>query len=193
MKTTKKIEKDYLEFFDACLYYMKNTEETSIEEVVDKVYKNYIPSLPSGEYKKQILCDAFKKFYFTLSLTESEDPKVSFTSAEVKFLRGISKKEIKELFYLLFFYKKQHEHPSGWIRFDFEEVVRPASQWIVRTKYKREDMSALVEYGFEMRSIGSKAAIPCFKLPDIEDSENMFEVGYLDLEQKWGEYINATN
>lgn len=191
MPNTKKIEKEYIDFVNQCLQ-IQQQENLSIEESVEKLYMNTIPQIPNTEQKKELLIDAFRKISYTLSLCDESS--VPFLVEEVEFLTSIQKSSIKQLFYLLFFYKKNHEHHSGWIRFNFDEVIAPMSNFKTKHKFKREDLQELVPFGFEMRSIGSKAAIPCFKLPDLETTgEIAFEVNMHTIGQKWEEYINVTN
>ena len=191
MPNTKKIEKECIDFVNQCLC-LQQQENLSIEESVERLYMTTMPQIPNNEQKKELLLKAFYKIYYTMSLAEEES--VPFFVEEVEFLSSISKPSIKQLFYLLFFYKKNHEHHSGWIRFNFDEVIAPISNFKTKHKFKREDLQELVPFGFEMRSIGSKAAIPCFKLPDLETmGEIAFEVNMHTIGQKWEEYINVAN
>lgn len=97
---------------------------------------------------------------------------------EVDFLCKVGQKNrIKELFYSVIIYEKLHPHESGWIKFDIDELADIAFYGNSKRDIRQEDFYPLVQYGLDMRVVGSKEAIPCYKLPDMFD-ENKQDVVY---------------
>ncbi len=82
---------------------------------------------------------------------------------EVEFLAGLPNDKVKRLYFALFCVKRLHYHQSGWIRFERSEISRFAGLDRVR----EDDMSDLVDFGFDMRVSGSKKAVSTFLDPDI--------------------------
>lgn len=157
-----------------------------IKQIIHENQQNFLKNMPSGAYKEEILLkllkDAKKPQIFCASC-------IKIYQKEVDFLCNLPKKKlIKELFYTLIIWNKLNPHPSGWIHFEFEEILRILFTEKEISTIKRDAFSKLIELGLEFRVIGSKEAIPCFKLPpdaylseedaDLEECRPIFECAY---------------
>lgn len=145
----------------------------------EELSNNFLTEAPNAAYKVNILNVLREK-----NEEKQKDPKnvsVCLFPKEIAYLTAIKDPFIKELFYSLILYQKINPHESNWIHFDFQNILRMIYSEKELEKIKREDFSKLVPYGLDFRVVGSKTAIPCYKLPDDcliepEECENLVPV-----------------
>lgn len=82
---------------------------------------------------------------------------------EIKYLKSISDEIIRKILYLSLIVSKWNNHPSGWIRYDRDFLF---DFW--NLKYAEKDKNTIMQQccqqGMDLRVIGSKLPIICFKI-----------------------------
>lgn len=128
-------------------------------------YKDYLPSYPSGEYKKTLFNRVF--------LNNKEQVKVPettplYSEEEVAFLSGIESAYLRKIMLCLLSWAKRHPHESGWVKYDLWAILDGffTVQQIDKVQHSGA-MASLAQYGFDMRVIGSKNPIVCYMVPEL--------------------------
>ena len=148
-----------------------------IAEFIQNNYDNYFTNLPSGEYKQELLRKVVEnKADF---INNNQDSKVGFSQTEVEILKNIKPQQTKRLIYCLMCQAKFNPHEGGWIRLDWPKCLKYGFNQKEILKLRLENLQVCVEYGMEMRVIGSKNPIVCFKIPLCEGPV-VIEVGHND-------------
>lgn len=160
-------------------------EGKSDEEIINELYEKSCPSFPKGEYKK-LLLSKFLSDFQNASEEYRRLEEVSITEREWEWLASVKNVKTRKQLACLLLWKKTHSHPSGWIKFDREEIFsllfspKEIKQMDSDTRGYTECFS---KYS-ELRVIGSKNPIVCYALPKEieEDSPNFLFVNIDDEE-----------
>lgn len=161
------------------------SERKSDEEIVNELYEKSCPSFPKGEYKK-LLLSKFLSDFRSASKEYGGFEEVAITEKEWSWLASVKSIKTKKQLTCLLLWKKTHPHPSGWIKFDHEEIF---SLLFSPKEIKQMDSDTrgytecFGKYS-ELRVIGSKNPIVCYALPKEleEDSPNFLSVNIDDGE-----------
>ena len=169
----------------------KTLLQSNLDAFYEK-YQNLLPSFPSGEYKKKMM-------RYLVENADGETDKIEEVACPFyeKELRGIFQILQKaptrmqgldrgKCMFLCMIYKKQHYHESGWIRFSPEAILSPACDKKEIDKIVKGDFfSCLVNYGFDMRVIGSKSPTVCYTVPTVDFEHDKGEVVAYYRAQDW--------
>lgn len=175
MKTDLKYERELIKT-KKIIFEQVNSKTK--EEIIDFLYDNVFLFMPKGEYKKKLLLDIFEK-----SFEEKENNLIHFTLNEINFLKSLESDRNRKMFFCLIVWKKILHETRDFVEFNFDEIFSIAFERNQLSGLKREHLSHLVKYGLDFRSVGSKSAKPCYKLPDFGDSELYTEVNTKDLKE----------
>lgn len=171
MSKNLKIDSEVADFIIKALSFESGglTDEQVVEELADTV----CPSFPNGEYKKKLL------YRFLYDFRRAQEEYVHFddvriTRKEFEWLAKVKKIKTRKQLFCLIVWKKLHNHPSGWIRLDKEEIFS-----LLFTPNEIRQMN-LDPYGYtdcfggysELRVIGSKNPIVCYRLPEEIESQS---------------------
>lgn len=171
MSKDSKIDAEVQEFIVKALS-SKNEGKTD-EQIVEELWETSCPSFPKGAYKKKLL------MRFLSDFRRAQEEYVPFgdiviTQKEHEWLSKVKKVRTRKQLLCLIVWKKLHNHPSGWIRFDGEEIF---SLLFSKKEYKQMEseprayVDCFSNYS-ELRVIGSKNPIVCFSLPNELEEES---------------------
>lgn len=163
-------------------------DASAVADFIEEKYENYFPSLPNGDYKIRLLKGVYKQYL--LSDRKRGQYPITITTGEIRFLQSLPTELIKRLFYSLIIRAKVRPHASGWISLDFDNTIFYALKDNDARKAKIEIYSQCTDYGFDTRVSGSTKPVLCFKLPDMEDGEVVFEFTDGEAREKFNEVIN---
>ena len=166
-------------------------EKEKVVEYIAEKYDDYFCMMPKGEYKKSVLYKIYNN-YLSRDV-EYGHREVKITKAHIDFLKELPSDLIKRLFYSLIVRSEVKPHPSGWISLDYENTIKYGLSEKDAKKAKIEIYSQCTPYGFNCRVSGSTKPILCFKLPDFEESDIVFEFEDGRAAQMYEEVINYGN
>lgn len=189
MKNIKSISAEELAFRQAVENFVLEDETTRL--FVEQHFEEYLPSIPSGEYKKRVLLKLCEKIKREKML--SFEKNVSLTVKEIEFLKAIPDDLIKRLFYSLILRSKVNPHSSGWISLDFQNTIKYGFCEKMVKKIRLENLVACKPYGFETQVSGSTNPVLCFRLPKIEESEIAIEFSTKDALSVYDEVVDDSN
>lgn len=163
-------------------------DKEKVTEYIAEKYDDYFYMMPKGEYKQSIL----HKIYYNFLNRDVEDGhrEVKITKAHIDFLKELPSDLIKRLFYSLIVRAEVKPHPSGWISLDYENTIKYGLSEKDAKKAKIEIYSQCTPYGFNCRVSGSTKPVLCFRLPEFEESEVVFEFEDGRAAQMYEEVIN---
>lgn len=167
--TDNKINKEVSEFLilASSLLDQGKDEEQIVEELIDTC-----PSFPKGEYKKKLLLKFLQDFKRSLEENLCLDEIVIYQS-EKEYLEKISDIDTRKQVLCLIIWKKMHDHPSGWIKFDREKVFKliyTDKEFVEQEKNLKAYNNCFSNYA-ELRVIGSKNPIVCYSIPYMEKNK----------------------
>lgn len=171
MPKDPKIDAEVHEFIVKAL--SSENEGKTDEQIVEELWETSCPSFPKGAYKKRLLMRFLSDFR---RAQEEYVPfgDVAITQKEHEWLSKVKKVRTRKQLLCLIVWKKLHNHPSGWIKFDSEEIF---SLLFSKKEYKqmqsepRAYVDCFSNYS-ELRVIGSKNPIVCFSLPKELEEES---------------------
>lgn len=172
MARDQKIDAEVREFLVKALS-MQNEDKTD-DQIIEELCDMVCPSFPKGEYKKKLL----GKFLSDFKRAQEEYvpfDEITITRKEFEWLADIKSIRTRKQVLCLIVWKKLHNHPSGWIKFNKEDIF---SLLFSQKEFKQmeADRKAYIDcfnnYS-ELRVIGSKNPIVCYSLPRwlTEDTE----------------------
>lgn len=184
-----KFERETEEFLVAAL---PMREYCSDEEIANTCKMDFIPSIPPGEYKKDVLLRILSNYDIKTNKDQQEEQYYTFVTGEVELLQSIMDEELCYVMFGLMLYKKKHPHSSGWIKLDKEElgeILYPKR----KTPYK--GLELIYKKGYEQglidfRVIGSKNPITCFSIPEVADSSPVFSINEQQIESCFQTYLS---
>lgn len=154
----------------------KMLELNSKKDICKQLLDDSMPSLPNGAYKEKVLCKILDNYENQISMPSKT---ITFYSKEIEFLKSIEDLQIKESFYCLLLWTKINYHSSGYINLDLQGIydLFPSIKGI-SDKERANRFKLCYDYGFiDMRVIGKKEPIPCFKLMKyFGEGEAIYEI-----------------
>ena len=109
--------------------------------LIEKVFNKKIVSSEAGE----ILCD------------------IKITQPEFNFLKKVKEEDVRKLLYFALVYSKAHDHPTHWIKYD-RDVWFNAMGLNYKEPKRKEIITKCFDNGLELRVIGAKQPIVCYKV-----------------------------
>lgn len=97
------------------------------------------------------------------SKTEGFGEGLPFYEGELEHLNQINNSWTRKILFILLVVSKFSDHPSGWIRYSREGLFK-FWHFNKNEKTKQEIMKDCCNNGLELRVIGSKCPMTCFKL-----------------------------
>ena len=145
--------------------------DDKIRAVQDKVFEH----IPCGEYKVEML----KQMLINESAEYANAFKtIDILAGEIEILRSMKTIECKRLYFSLLIHSKLYPHETNWIAFNKDAVIRTVFDETIVEYSKHENFSELIKYGLDFRVIGSKSAIPCYRMPDVKDISIVYSILY---------------
>ena len=164
----KKEEESFLSAIDEILY-----DADAVHDFVSKNYNAFYKMIPDGDYKQHILLRVYKNYLGRDR--NAGNTMVSITDKEIRFLQTLPTDQLKRVFYSLLIRAKVKPHASGWISLRFEETIKYGFEKRVWKDLKLKILVDLKQYGVKTQVSGSTKPILCFRLPDIEEGNVVFE------------------
>lgn len=186
--SSDKFEIEAQQFIDGAIDMLEFCSE---EEIINTFWVDALPSLPKGEYKRDVMLKLLHDYKVKMEAGELRGPLITFYKEEVKYMRSMEASDkIRFLYLVLTTLYKEKPHPSGFSRFDDHFALKKASKLGSFGPFCPLDLKNLIFTGFEMRVIGSKQPILCFKLPHAKfEGEIAFQCYEDELLDKFKEYI----
>lgn len=162
------------------------TDEDRENEITNN-YNSYLPSIPNGEHKKNMLMRLYDEYEEELGM---EDPDaIPFYENELAWVRKPRVVKEERLLFCLLCQKKLHPHSSGWINLQFPTLLKYGFTSKEIGKVKLEDFSKCNKYGIKARVIGSNSPIVCFSIPIEPEGGSLYDVREKNLRSFFDEVV----
>lgn len=148
------------------------------EEVTQELVSNWtIPSLIKYLDNEILIKKLYDNNIFlniTNNLEEEDDVEdllgIVVTKSEYDFLCKVPKEDVRKFLYFALIYSKINNHPSQWINYRRESFIK--NMKIKGTeKYKSGIVQQSFSYGLELRVIGNKKPIICYRVNFRNDED----------------------
>lgn len=160
------------------VYYLLQ-EGFSVEEIKNKI-KDYEVRYKIKDLSIDFVIDIISQNGIPENLLKNDNASVFLYQSEIDYLKNISDETVRKILFLLLVISKWSNHSSGWIRYDKKYLF---DFWKIKCKEneKTKIMNECCRNGLELRVIGSKSPIICFK------------VGFRDIENNYIKELKTNN
>ena len=105
-----------------------------------------------------------KKDFIENTLDRCESNDITLYRSEIDYLLIIKNEEVRKILYLLLVISKWSNHPSGWIKYDRKYLFDFWDMGKYKESKKVELINECCRSGLELRVIGSKHPVACFRV-----------------------------
>ena len=142
----------------------------SVDDIKDKISTEYQVNYKIKDFSIESVIDILVQRGIPENLLKGESDSVEIYESEISHLKSVENADVRKILYLLLIIAKWSNHSSGWIRYDKKYLF---NFW--GFKYKDTEKTKVIneccKNGLDLRVVGSKNPIICFKL-DFRDIDS---------------------
>lgn len=136
-------------------------------EIAEALGDTALPMLPRGQYKTKVLVRLIERNRERKQKAMDGALQVPFFIEEVELMKSIEDINTRKLLYALLIQRKLNPHDSGYIKLDSDNTIARVFDYSGYKKIGSKNYLDLISHGLDLRVIGAKNPMICFKLYDI--------------------------
>lgn len=167
--------------------FIEQIDQGEIPENFDELYEkfsDFLPSFPKCDAKKTLMKHLLSEKQ--LDSTVLSDTFVDILQKELWWILDGEDSFVRRALLCFVVWKKLHPHPSGWIKYVPNEIMKPlfTPKEIEEIIKKPCVIQKCCNRGMDMMVIGSKHPIVCYSLPELlGDDTIILSFPYSDLKK----------
>lgn len=143
------------------VYYLLQ-EGFEVEKIKEKI-KEYKVEYKVKDLSTDSIIDIISQNGTPENPLKNNEKSVFLYKTEIDYLKNISSDNVRKILFLLLIISKWSNHSSGWIRYNKKYLF---DFWGIKCKEddKTKIMNECCQNGLDLRVVGSKSSIVCFKV-----------------------------